>query len=569
MAVFERNMQKLAASRPGLARDLSSVAIPSGWTWKSAKKQGEVLFHHEEALNSLYDPVKEAERLAGSLVFDEGTVCVCLGVGTGHLIEALLDRTDRLIIIEPQIWRLRLFFSRSVREELLDPARAAWVAADDPLRLNMACWTLLDGERDRRLAFVNVPHSDQDRLEPVRRQIIQTHETILRDTLAQQVQSRQWFGNILANIPCVAESADLSELENLFKGVPVFLCAAGPSLSKNAAQLKRVQDRALIAAVDTAAGTLFRLGVTPHLIITVDTNRANLRDFEGIPEDWLSAVHAVCDRVVYPEIPRKNFAGRFFGRTVNAVVDLEGRVSWRWTALDALTDRLVGPMGVWQSGGSVAANAFDLARVMGCSPLILVGQDLAYSGGRLHSSGVGYEGEWLRSMGRFTSLETKIHAEKKKKDAPVFVKAYDGTELRSNPVLVNNLHWFERTIAYGNMQNVYNATEGGAAVTGAEPIVLSEAVERFCSSDIKKDIRERLCRAAARRRGKNAVRERLTAARENYRRAQEEDLSLPEVLSLSRAALFSASALRTQEVHKEAARFFEERTTLILNELET
>ena len=41
--------------------------------------------------------------------------------------------------------------------------------------------------------------------------------------------------------------------------------------------------------------------------------------------------------------------------------------------------------------GSVSTVAFGLARLLGCSPIVLVGQDLAYSGGRTHAAGTGYE----------------------------------------------------------------------------------------------------------------------------------------------------------------------------------
>jgi hypothetical protein len=40
-----------------------------------------------------------------------------------------------------------------------------------------------------------------------------------------------------------------------------------------------------------------------------------------------------------------------------------------------------------QSGGSVATSAFDLLLNMGCNPIILFGQDLAYTGREIHCSG--------------------------------------------------------------------------------------------------------------------------------------------------------------------------------------
>ena len=46
--------------------------------------------------------------------------------------------------------------------------------------------------------------------------------------------------------------------------------------------------------------------------------------------------------------------------------------------------------------GSVSTVAFSLARLLGCSPIVMVGQDLAYSGGRTYATGTGYESSEAR-----------------------------------------------------------------------------------------------------------------------------------------------------------------------------
>jgi hypothetical protein len=47
----------------------------------------------------------------------------------------------------------------------------------------------------------------------------------------------------------------------------------------------------------------------------------------------------------------------------------------------------VGERGRMTTGLSVAHTAFYLARAMGCDPIVLVAQDLSFSGGRTHASG--------------------------------------------------------------------------------------------------------------------------------------------------------------------------------------
>ncbi len=50
---------------------------------------------------------------------------------------------------------------------------------------------------------------------------------------------------------------------------------AGPSLDKNVTLLKEVKDRAVIIAVDRTLGLLLPLGITPHLVPSIDYSKIN------------------------------------------------------------------------------------------------------------------------------------------------------------------------------------------------------------------------------------------------------------------------------------------------------
>ena len=52
-----------------------------------------------------------------------------------------------------------------------------------------------------------------------------------------------------------------------------------------------------------------------------------------------------------------------------------------------IIESFAGPKGDIAAGGSVSVSAFDLARIIGADPIILLGLDLSYSGGKPHFSG--------------------------------------------------------------------------------------------------------------------------------------------------------------------------------------
>ena len=75
--------------------------------------------------------------------------------------------------------------------------------------------------------------------------------------------------------------------------------------------------------------------------------------------------------------------------------------------------------------GSVSTVALGMARMLGCSPIVLVGQDLAYSGGCTYATGTGYEGskaEINRETGvirlEWNAESRRVHGESQALRAP-------------------------------------------------------------------------------------------------------------------------------------------------------
>jgi len=139
-------------------------------------------------------------------------------------------------------------------------------------------------------------------------------------------------------------------------------------------------------------------------------------------------------------------------------------------------ERKTGPLGDIQSGGSVATSAFDLLLNMGCDPIILVGQDLAYSGREYHCSGTYHNDDWIPKINRFSNLDT-INQNVIRKRKIKYVKRYgDRNTIISDFVFDLYRSWFEDS-AGRISASVINATGDGSKISNTREMNLTDAVK--------------------------------------------------------------------------------------------
>ena len=148
-----------------------------------------------------------------------------------------------------------------------------------------------------------------------------------------------------------------------------------------------------------------------------------------------------------------------------------------------LGDRL-GRRGGLPAGATVAHLAFYLACYMGCDPIILVGQDLAYTGHVFYVPGVEIHRTWQSEINRFHSMEHK-EWERIVRNRPILrrVPGAQGGALYTDDLLFTYLEQFEKDIATVGAR-VIHATEGGARIRGTDVMTLREATAPFLDRKI-------------------------------------------------------------------------------------
>ncbi len=297
----------------------------------------------------------------------------------------------------------------------------------------------------------------------------------LSDLLTRFEFEERWIANIFANLPRSFDAGRVADLFGKFSGFPGIIVSAGPSLRKNASALGRLRGRALIISVDTALKVLLRHGVEPHIVMTIDAQKHSIKHFLG---ERPGGTVLLADMVSYPRIADVYQGKIMFSTTAKYYNGPDGGVRREPTPAMDWVERYIEPPGDIQSGGSVATSAFDLLLNLGCSPIVLVGQDLAYTGREIHSTGTHHNAEWLARTTRFLNLDG-INQRVIRKRKIKYVEAYGGGgTVISDYVFDLYRNWFEdsaRKVAVP----VINASGDGARIANTIERSLESLINEF------------------------------------------------------------------------------------------
>jgi hypothetical protein len=450
MSNFNANLALLRRKNHALAEMLSGMCDSASITVENTAAGDAVPVVSREGkkllIHSKFDPVKEAERFTGEVDPAEFDLIVVMGFGFAYHLQALLSRMNDdsvLLVIEHDSFMIRAALaSRDLSSLLADPRLTIMVrpGEDD-------FGELLRGKSSKRVSFVT--HRGSFQLDPeyytsaagIARSWLSTKEVNIA-TLAKF--EKIWSANIARNIRRFIAAPDAGIFYGRFTGVPAIVVAAGPSLDTSIEFIARNRDRALIIAVDTAFGLLAKHGIDPHFCLAVDPQAVNARYFEGAGP---SNAVLVADPTVHPAV------FRFFrGRSAVTGIAFE---MMRWI------ETIAGTKAEISHGGSVSTNAYDFASRLGASPIIMVGQDLAFTGGYAHARG-SYLDEQVH-LRRTRVFTAEMFNRRQLTALPaIYVRGIGGGRVRTNQKMVIFMSWFEKR----NDPSLINASAAGALIPG-------------------------------------------------------------------------------------------------------
>lgn len=454
--------------------------------------KGPIYFH------SRYDPVSEAEKLVAEYSVSEADFLIIFGFGLGYHIDAALKRLKEgvpVVVIEkdPEVFSLALEacdlrsilqyreLYLSVGEELQNELWSALGSGVSPKRQHLKRWVVL-------------PHPVAFRQD---RAFYEYAVSAIRDALIVQATAEgtkvtmglRWPLNTGLNLPHILESVPAAALAGAYSGAPLFLVAAGPSLEEEYEALKEAKERGVICAVGTAYRVLLREGIVPHYVLAVDAGPLNFKHFEGIENEESALIY---DPMIYPEILEK-------GREKKVVCRVTELAS---NPLLKIVVELFGDIGYLSAGFSVATLGLALAPLFGADPLVLIGQDLSFPGGKSHAEG--------------TALYKKLELSP---DSALAVPANDGKMVKTSYAWIATLEYYREALREFPGK-VYNTSWHGAAIEGAEYISLRELLKQLPKREVR--FPEKLPKLAEDRGKREELAQRIEAVKEDLLHVKEE-----------------------------------------------
>lgn len=251
--------------------------------------------------------------------------------------------------------------------------------------------------------------------------------------------------NMLENINEIIYNPGINLLYNQFKGKPAIVVSTGPSLNKNKHLLKGLEEKALIVCPDASLRILIDMGMKPHLVTALERVPITAQLIKGFSKEEVEDVYYAATPVVVAEAYELYPGPR--------IIVYRNFDHFKWLKVER------GILDIKQSSGNMA---FKICDALGCDPIILIGQDLAYSReGTTHASGA-----TLGEKQATPNLPT-LH-----------VMGNDGQPILTNTTWNGFRKSYEVDIAEYKGHCI-NATEGGAFIQGTTVATFQDAINQY------------------------------------------------------------------------------------------
>ena len=375
----------------------------------------------------------------------------------------------RLIFLEDQPGFIASF---------LHAPEAIEILSDPQVHIALGASDLAEKFPLQRIEVLSLPSRKGRRFQTLRLAILR--KTALSYALRlDRVHGYQPFQNFSKNLCRLPQSFYANRLKNAFCGTPAIVCGAGPSLKEAIPLLRQLDGSALLIAGGSTLAALSSQGVFPHFGMAIDPN---LEEYRRLKNSFAFDVPLLYSTRVFPAIFQT--CNGPFGYMRSGI----GGISEIWMEEElGLLDPLIGEQ-LSPESISVTAICVAWAQFLGCDPIFLSGVDLAYTGKKRYSEGVGVEEEVL-----FSRLDEEKSA------ADRIIKRKD----RNGNLVYTAVRWVmeSASLSYFAKKHkevrFFNTTEGGIGFKDIPYLSLAEAKEKFLSqsSDLRGKVQKEIDQA--------------------------------------------------------------------------
>ena len=461
MGYYEKNLKLIADKHQHLLEALNRVSDKDHINLEtSLSRSGQPVLRvtsngRKVFLNSAYDPELEAERWVERRSSNVNGVLILCGAGFLYHLKALLKQGhyQKVVCYEPS----PVILKTCLQEIDLTEIKGDYLLLTGNnftkcaiLTNDYLAYLLLDMEWAVLPTYQELFPAEIGAFQKALWQSIR----IARNNLATaNLFGEKWASNAVQNLPTIIGSPGVKHFFDEFHGVPAVIVSAGPSLEKNIHLLNEIKEKAVIICAGTSIRAMLKFGVKPHFLVAFDGTDYNKTIYSNLDLD------SIC--LIYNYRFNHHALSYFDGKKVYMKLDIE-------TFSDFLSFKTGYEFGTVRSGFSVAHPSLDLAVKLGCSPVILIGQDLAYTDDK-----------------RYAESQYQYVVDKNKLPNGYFItKDLYGQDIVTDSKLDSFRQLFELMVAeYYQGKKIFNATEGGQPIKGVPNFKLADLIERYCRKE--------------------------------------------------------------------------------------
>lgn len=390
MPHFNSNLAHLSQTQQALLNKALNVPLLTTKESKTGLVIPLLLNHAQPplALHSLYDPVKEAQKVIEAVMLDqsEAATLVVAGFGGGFLVRQALAHplVRKVIIIEPRLDLLASWLTLSNEQAVLTDSRVRFILSSTPAQALAELTPLYQPLADGNLKLVEL------------RQITALAESFWlafkqvlhhwTDSLTGELSSwayfgTRWFKNIVTNLSTISPHSSPA----LPTQKHVCVVGAGPGLEKRIPYLRqRQQEGAVVIACDAVVMGLQQSGIVPEIIISIDAQTFVNLHFVGVST---SGSVVLVDLSLNPQ--------------------LAGRLNAQFFAGNHPLSRLSQMVPLNTGGGNVGGAAYALAVALQATSIEVMGLDFKFIGGKPYARQVYIYPHFAEKSHRFNPSEVQ------------------------------------------------------------------------------------------------------------------------------------------------------------------
>ena len=499
--ILKKNLDNISKFNKPLCEKILAVESFSKNFEISTNLKGEYnLLIDGKPVHSITDIQKESQSLLKTISINENTsIHFIYGVGLGyHIDEYIQNGKGKVVVFEPDIETLFFVLSSVDFSDNFKNDRLYFIS--DYQELDNILNLVYRYKTNVTISFLDY-YKLYHKLELQDfKKYLQKKVDITDHNYNFQVKNiYNFFLSTLNDVSRKYQNPLLTDYKDIYKNKPALIVSAGPSLHKNIETIKKYQNNALIFCVGTALRTLCSNGITPDFVNVIERN--NTRVHYDVKE--ASDIIFIAEPFTQSSYLDLNF--KQFLTTSSLETD-----DARWF-LEMANKELVD----FETKGTVAYHAIYSAYYFGCNPIILIGQDLAYSDGQCYCKGSKFDGlqcvfddneqkykVTIKDFDEFKKIYCQPVKDKysdEKQNEVVnkrleelnknlcTVQGQDGNMLPTDSVYSLFIEYIKDfAVRYKNERILINSSLGGANIDGFELLPLEKAVVKYANEPFNK-----------------------------------------------------------------------------------